>query len=419
MESIDKVVVVDGGARGQAIARKLAGEGLDVVVSPGNPGNENFAVSTGVAPTDVAGQVKAAQEYGADLTIVSADDPLGMGLVDELRARGKTAFGPTKSQAHIESDRKFAKKLATRQGIPIGEYDYFTRKQKKEALIYASSLHWPVFVKDNGLAQGKGALPCYKTAELKQAVKQFKSFVIEASVPGPEASHHAFCDGKTHLPIPFLVRDHKRLENNDRGDMTGGMGVVGPLPSYSAGEVETLGETFVSPVVKELGFQGVLFSGLKGAKGEERLLEWNARPGDPEMQVFLRLMRSELLPVIMACVEGDLADLSTPEWFSGQYAANFVLAAPGYPKKPRQGMLIEGIDAAAETDGVQVLQAGTSRGEDDNLYTAGGRVLNVLAIASSIKLARRQALEAAKNIRFDGEEPVIRSDVGLKTALGY
>lgn len=423
MESVETVMVIGGGGREQALAQKLAAENLEVVVSPGNPGNEDFAHSTGIAAADVVGQLEAAKHYGADLAIVGSEDTLDRGIsktwqVAQVLGDLKCAiFAPGPRQSWVESDRAFAKKFALVRDVPIGGYEEFTDKDKalEEAKL---ATDWPLFVKDNGLAQGKGTIPCKTVEEVEMAVAQLNHFVIETNVPGPELSHHAFCDGKTHLSIPFVVRDHKQLGENDSGPMTGGMGVIGPLPTYSPSEVAQLGETFVAPVVEGLGFKGMLFSGLKGRKGQERNLEWNTRFGDPETQVFMRLMKSDLLPVLMACVEGNLDTIQEPEWFLGQYAVSLVLAAPGYPTEPQQELLIEGLEVAAETDGLQVLQAGTKR-KKGKLYTNGGRVINLVTVASSMNTAIEQAYKASEAITFDGQPPLIRPDIGRKTTTGY
>lgn len=418
-------MVVDAGGRGQAIARKLANEGLEVTVSPGNPGNEDFAHSTGVDIADITGQLEAAKRYDADLTIVGPEDALNRNITWAWHTssffsedRKRAIFAPYAKQAWVESDRGFAKKFAQVRGLPIGGYTEFT--DKDEAMREVAGLDiederfWPLFVKDNGLHQGKGVTICETPDEVEAAIATLDHFVIETNVPGPELSHHAFCDGKTQLSIPFVVRDHKQLIINGVTRMTGGMGVIGPLAEYSPEEVVALGETFAAPVAEGLGFKGMLFSGLKGSKGDEKLLEWNARFGDPETQVFMRLMKSDLLPLIMACVEGNLGDLSPPQWEVGKYAACLVLAAPSYPSDARRGLLIEGLDEAAQVDGVEVLQAATIK-KSNRLYTDGGRVINVVTSTDSIETAVDRAYRAAEKIRFNGELPVMRPDISATT----
>lgn len=413
---IMSVMIVDGGARGQAIGMKLAGENADVYMSPGNPGNKDFAHSTGIEPTDIAGQLQFARQNKIDLTVVGADDPLALGIVDAFKEEKLDIFGPTQAQARIESDRDFGKEFATEHNIPIGPYASFKSKLAAEA--YAENHSWPLFVKDNELAQGKGAKKAKDRSEFREKVKEISGLiVVEDFVPGPEASHHAFCDGRNQLTIPFLVRDHKTIGDNDTGNMTGGMGVVGPMPNYSPQEVETLGETFVEPVIRQLGFKGVLFSGLKGKKGQEKLLEWNARPGDPEMQVFIELLKSDLLPILWACVEGGLDKVRTPEWRVGQSIVNLVLASEDYPGDYRTGAVIEGIETAERVNNVKILHAATKR-EQGRLLTNGGRVLNIIACAESLQIALKQAYTAAKQISFGGRSPIFRRDIGRTVLLG-
>ncbi len=409
-------MIVDGGGRGQALATKLAPECQELFVSPGNPGNEAFAYGTGIAPTDVVEQLSFAKRNKIDLTVVGADDPLAYGIVDDFQAEGLTIFGPTAAQARIESDRQFAKKLAQNLGVPIGSQAGFTDRAEARRYAQAPERRWPLFVKDNELAQGKGAKRCDSMKDVKRVIGAMSRFVIEDYVEGPEASHHSFCDGKTQLSIPFLVRDHKQIGEGDTGLMTGGMGTVGPLHNYTPEEVAQLGRVFVEPVVRQTGFKGVIFSGLKGVKGHEQNLEWNARFGDPEAQLFLRLMKSDLLPVIMACVEGDLDTLPTPQWDMAQSAVCLVLATQGYPAKPQKGAVIEGIETAATIAGVDVLQAGTAQ-KVAGLIVNGGRVLNMVATADTLQAALDRAYEAAECILFNGLEPVYRKDIGLTTLI--
>lgn len=408
-------MIVDGGARGQALAEKLNSECSELFVSPGNPGNESFAFSTGIATTDIEGQLKFAEQNKVELTIVGNDDPLALGIVDLFEANNLAIFGPTQEQARIESDKDFGKRVARQEGMAVGPYAYF--EDPSMALDYAQQRScWPLYVKDNGLAQGKGVARCENLLEFEQAVYGLGSIVVEDYIPGLEASHHAFCDGKTALSIPFLARDHKQLGEYDTGPMTGGMGTVAPLPGYTSRDVQELGIKFVDPIVTKLGFKGMLFTGLKGPKGSEQSLEWNARPGDPETQVFMQLLKSGLLPVVTACVEGNLKGLAPLEWHYDRSVVCLALCADGYPKNPQKGAVIEGIEDLENIENVQVFHGGTRNDLNGRLIVAGGRVLNIVAQAGTLEKAIRTAYTAAESIAFNGKAPIIRRDIG-RTAI--
>ena len=402
-------MVVDGGGRGQALAVKLAPECDDLFVSPGNPGNECIAFSTGISTTDIDGQLQFAARNKIDLTVVGEEDPLERGIVNHFQEARKAIFGPTSDQARIESDRYYSKLLAEYLKVPIGHYDTFTNKEM--ARIYAQRRSWPLFVKSRKLARGKGSTTCRSMSEFKQAIGRLPDFIVEDEVPGPEASHLTFGDGQNALPIPFLIRDHKYLNDGDSGPMTGGMGAFGPLPGYTPEDVEELGKKYAEPLVRHLGYKGVVFSGLKGEKGKEKNLEWNARLGDPETQVMLRLMKSPLLPLIMACVEGKLDELPAPEWALDQAVVCLVLAARGYPGRPEKGGVIEGIEQAAESEEVDILHAGTTL-RAKKLVADGGRVLNIVAIDKNLPAALAKAQRAARYITINGLKSVFRTDIG-------
>ena len=405
-----RAMIIDGGGRGQALAAKLEKECDEIYVSPGNPGNEHFAYSTGIPTTDIGAQLEFAENNRIDVTIVGNDDPLALGIVDVFQAKKQAIFGPTRQQARIEWDKGFAKRFSSKYGIPAGPYAYF--EDSSRAIKYAINRQWPLFVKDNDLAQGKGVKRCENLAEFEEAVSSLGRIVVEDYIPGPEASHHAFCDGSSYLTVPFLVRDHKQAGEHDIGPMAGGMGAVGPLPEYLPVEVQKLSEKFVEPIVKNLGFRGVLFSGLKGYKNVENNLEWNARPGDPETQVFMQLIKSELLPIIWACIDGKLDSLPPVAWHSGRSVACLALCAEGYPTNPRKGAVIEGIEELHVGEQLQILHAGTRKDMSGRLVVNGGRVLNIVAHAESLELAIDEAYKAADSIAFGGKQPVLRRDIG-------
>lgn len=409
-----EVLIVGNGGREQAIAQKLSSspEADNIYVAQGNAGTEfiDNAENVDIPPNDIDSLAKFATQKSIELTVVGPDDPLADGIVDEFTERRLKIFGPNKAQARIESDREFAKQMAQKMSIPIGKYTHCeTVLDTKEA---AKQYDWPMYIKKNGLAQGKGATRCNNQEEFDDAVEGLQSesyfdddsVIVEDFIEGREASHHAFCDGVNHLSIPFLVRDHKTLNENDDSPMTGGMGVVGPLEGYSFADVKEIGDKFVAPVVEELGFRGMLFTGLKGGKGAERNLEWNARFGDPETQVFLRLLKSDLLPLLMACVEGGLANLDEPQWCKDRAIVSLVLATEGYPSNSIYGAKIDGIDDALRQEGIDIIHAGTKK-VDNNFVISGGRVLNIIATGENIDDAAKKSYLAAEKIS---------SDVGLQ-----
>ncbi len=413
MASIERALVVGNGGREQAIGQKLVDDGVEVLMSPGNPGNETFAESSGVYPTDIRGQLEAAISFDPDLTIVGGEASLAAGIVDAFQAREQPIFGPTARQTMLEADKYQAKKLARRRGIPIGEFKYFAEAHK--ALEFAEDKPFPLFIKDIGLRAGKGVARYNSYQELEHDADNLPpQMVVELGVPGPEISAHSLCGGRDQHEIPFVARDYKYLEAGDKGPLTGSMGSIAPVPGYSPSEAERLAQAFVEPVLAAGPFTGVLFSGLKGAQGDEKLLEWNVRFGDSEAQVFLSLLESPLLPILRACAQGDLNSLSKSDihWRLGETAVCLVLAAPGYPNHPQQDMAIEGLDKVAKLDNVYTLHAGTDRNREGQLVTAGGRVLSIICRDSSLKNAVDQAYQAARHVKFDGRPPLMRSDIG-------
>ncbi len=417
LSSVD-VMIIGNGAREQALAYKLS-ESTDVdnlYIAEGNAGTEFIpkAENVPIHPLNIEKLAKFALNNHVELTVVGMDDSLAEGVVDRFEEDNLAIFGPTKKQARIEWDRDYAKRLARESGIPIGKSQTFGNPEDMRS--YVETVNWPVFVKLNGQAQGKGAKRCDDIDDVDEFIddvghKYFKSgklVVVEDFVQGPEASHHAFCDGMTYLSIPFLVRDHKTLTSDPSSPMTGGMGVIGPL-AYTTREVEHIGDQFVRPIVRKLGYKGIVFSGLKGHKGFERSLEWNARFGDPETQVFMRLLKSDLLPILVACVEGKLSELDEPQWHTDRSVASIVMAAPGYPVKPLKGGVIENIDEVMGSE-VSVLHAGTKKVGGD-FVVSGGRVLNLIAEGDSVKGAVDKCYEAATKIHSIPDLQ-IRSDIG-------
>lgn len=352
-----EVLISDPGARGSALARKIAESSLAdrVFVAPGNPGTEAVAENTGIAHTNIDAQldfVRRQKKIG--LVVVSADNPLADGAVDvfesEFTDRDLKVWGPAKDAAQIEWSKVYAKRLMQAKGIPTA--DFGVMNNFNHALYYADCQEYPLFVKLDKLFGGKGVERCEDVSEVESSLRKFSQLgrfdaenpvLLEAESRGSEVSLQAFCDGTDYIMVPFAMKDHKTIYENNTGPMTGGMGVIEPVPGLTPGDIEQLGEIFVAPVLEELSragrpFKGMLYPGLKGWQ----CLEYNARPGDPEAQVWSALLQSDIVEIMLACCDGRLDLIPTPLW-RNTAAACIVLAAKGYPNAP-EGAEIIGLD---------------------------------------------------------------------------
>ena len=417
-----KVLVVGGGGREHAILWKLkqGKEALELFCAPGNGGIAQIATCVPIKADDVEGMVAWSKENGMDLVFVAPDDPLALGMVDALQEAGIRAFGPTKAAAEIEWSKSYSKWLMKKYGIPTADFEVFD--DADQAIRYLLEANYPIVVKADGLALGKGVLICDNFGQAKQAVQEImldKKFgaagaqvVIEEFMTGPEVSVLAFCDGKTILPM-VSAQDHKRAYDGDEGLNTGGMGTFAPSPKFTPELQEYARKAIFEKTVEALNaegreFKGVIFFGLMITPDGLKVLEYNARLGDPEAQSVFMMMDTELIEVIDAVIDGTLDRVSF-QWKDGN-AVCVVMASGGYPQKYESGKLIEGLDDAE--DGVVVFHAGTKLGEDGRLYTNGGRVLGVTAVGKDIPHAREIAYRNAENIRFAGAH--YRQDIGIK-----
>ncbi len=420
-----KVLVIGGGGREHALAWKLAqsSQVSEVFVAPGNGGtNEGKLKSVAIAVTDHGGLIDFAQDTQIDLTVIGPDDALAEGIVDAFRAVDLPVFGCSKVAAQIESSKAFAKEVMHDAGIPTAAHATFTTIESASA--YASSREFPIVVKASGLALGKGVYICQDTREVATALSEImedKKFgdsgnevVIEEFMVGTELSTHVFCDGETAVLFP-PSQDYKQVGDGDAGPNTGGMGVVAPLSWVTA---EMLAETkskIVDPVLQALKdqgarFSGLLYPGLMATADGLKVVEFNARFGDPETQAYMRLLESDLYDVLYACATGSLSSISIG--WKERFVCCVTLASAGYPGSYEKGKVITGI-AEAETDlAVKVFHAGTKE-VDDALVTAGGRVLSVTAVANTLEEAVTKAYAACDVIQFDGK--YMRSDIGANT----
>lgn len=418
------VLIVGGGAREHALAWKViqSREIDELHVAPGNPGISRFAwCHTEVKATDLPGQVALAQKVKADLVIVAPDDPLALGLVDALQAAGIAAFGPTQAAAKIEWSKEFAKEIMTRAGIPTAAYGSFT--DYEAALAYVELQGAPIVVKADGLAFGKGVQVCMTIEEAREAVRAVmldQSFgtantkvVIEEFMEGEEVSVLALSDGRT-IKQMVSAQDHKRIGEGDTGLMTGGMGTYAPVPSYTPEIAALVQKRILEPAIRMMAsrgvpFQGCLFTGLMLTADGPKVVEFNARFGDPEAEVVLPLLKGDLLEILQACVMGRLDQVDL-DWHDGA-AACVMVASAGYPGKYPKGVPISGADEA-ESLGVVVFHAGTDVDEEGSLVTAGGRVLGVMGRGETVQEALAHAYRGVDVISFEGKQ--FRQDIGWR-----
>jgi phosphoribosylamine--glycine ligase len=418
-----RILVVGSGGREHALAWKISTSPLvrALFAAPGNPGLAGVATLVPLQALDVEGIARWVRENHIDLVVVGPEAPLVAGLVDRLEREGVPAFGPRAAAAELEGSKAFAKDVMTAAGIPTAEYAAFT--ELAPAVAFAKARAGRVVVKADGLAAGKGVVVCSDALEAEGALRAMlvdrahgaagAKVVVEERLEGPEASCICFSDGE-RVRVLAAAQDHKRIFDGDRGPNTGGMGAFSPTPHVTA-EVEALVERDVLlPTVREMArrgrpFRGALYAGLMLTPKGPRVLEFNARLGDPETQPILMRLEGDLVPALLASARGDLS--ATTLRFDARAAVGVVLAAEGYPGKVTTGDPITGLDGPF-AEGVQVFHAGTTRGADGRVVTSGGRVLTVCALGRGLDDAARRAYEAASAISFRGMQ--YRRDIGKK-----
>ncbi|HJD12666.1 MAG TPA: phosphoribosylamine--glycine ligase [Candidatus Ruminococcus avistercoris] len=416
-----KVLIVGSGGREHAIAWKVAQSprAEEIYCAPGNAGIEEYAQCVDIGAMEFEKLADFAQEKGIDLTIIGMDDPLVGGIVDVFEDRGLRVFGPRKNAAILEGSKAFSKDLMKKYGIPTAAYENFDDPQK--ALAYLETARFPIVLKADGLALGKGVLICNTLQEAQEGVrsimmdKKFGSagntMVIEEFMTGREVSVLSYVDGKT-IKTMTSAQDHKRAQDGDQGLNTGGMGTFSPSPFYTK-EVDEfckshIYQATVDAMAKEgREFKGIIFFGLMLTKDGPRVLEYNARFGDPEAQVVLPRMKNDILEVMEACVDGTLDQVDLQ--FEDNAAVCVVLASDGYPVSYEKGYVIRGLENFKDKDGYYVFHAGTKK-TDKGIVTNGGRVLGVTAKGKDLKEARANAYEAVKLVEFDNK--YYRHDIG-------
>ncbi|MBI2610741.1 phosphoribosylamine--glycine ligase [Candidatus Kaiserbacteria bacterium] len=416
------VLLVGGGGREHALAWKIAQSPRlgKLYIAPGNGGTRLVGENISIGVMEFEKIAQFVEEKKIGLTICSMDNPLVSGIVDFFQARGLRIWGPTKVAAQIEGSKAFAKQLMREASIPTADFAVFTNHD--EALRYVHEKGVPVVVKASGLALGKGVSICRTLSEAESALKEimldrvFKDsgteVVIEEYLDGEELSIHALSDGKTHVLFP-VSQDHKTIGEGDTGKNTGGIGTIVPVPWVSADTLKDLDARVVKPTLEALAargasFAGILYPGLKMSSQGPKVLEFNARFGDPEAQVYMRLLKTDILDLFEACVDGTL-QRQTIEWETG-FTINIVLCSGGYPDEYKKGFPITGIEEAEKLPGVVVFHAGTTF--DGTLKTSGGRVLGVSAVGATLKEALDRAYEAVEKINFEGK--YFRRDIGAK-----
>lgn len=406
-----RVLVIGSGGREHALVWKLSQSPLvkKIYAMPGNPGMQELAELVDIATNNLEQMAEFAIKEKIDLTVVGPEIVLAAGINDVFATKGLKLFGPTKKAAQIESSKAFAKDLMEKYNIPTAYYKVCNDIESAKAYINEKGA--PIVVKADGLAAGKGVIVAMTLAEALDAVEQIMAgdefgtsgsrVVIEEYLEGEEASVLAFTDGKTIVPM-VAAQDHKRALDGDKGSNTGGMGTYAPAPIMTDVLYKECLEKVLKPTIKALEqegcfYQGCLYAGLMVTKDGIKVIEFNARFGDPETQVVLPLLESDLAQIMLDCVEGKLKDV-TIDW-RNQAAVCVVMASGGYPAEYAKGKVIEGLEQANNLSDVTVFHAGTKK-ESDNIVTAGGRVLGVTAIAKNIAEAQKKAYMAVEKIHF-------------------
>ena len=419
-----KILVVGGGGREHAIIKKLKQNPrvTEIVALPGNAGIAADATCVPIKATDIDGIVDYVRQNPVDFAVVAPDDPLALGCVDRLHALGVKCFGPNAAAARIEASKVFAKRLMAKYNIPTAACEVF--EDADRALEYVKTCPLPIVIKADGLALGKGVVIAFTRQEAEDAVRAAmidgafgvsgSRIVAEEFLEGPEVSVLAFTDGHVVKPMVSSM-DHKRVGDGDVGPNTGGMGTVAPNPCYTPEVAERCMKEIFLPTIAAMNaegcpFKGCLYFGLMVTAQGPKVIEYNCRFGDPETQVVLPLLKSDLLTVMMAVEDETLAD--TPVEFSDGAACCVMLASGGYPGKYEKGKVIDLGNAGAIAE---IYHSGTDRDDQGNLVTAGGRVLGVCCTAEDLQTAIEKAYKAAGEVKWDGM--ILRRDIG-KRALG-
>jgi phosphoribosylamine--glycine ligase len=415
-----KILIIGSGGREHALVWKISQSKRvnKIFAAPGNPGMAHLAELVDIKASSIIELADFAQEEKIDLTVVGPEQPLALGIVDEFNSRNIKIFGPTQKAAMIETSKSFAKEFMRKNNIPTPDFKVI--RSASEAMEYLPKAQFPLVIKADGLAAGKGVYICRKKQEAEEAVQEVmlegkfglagEKVVIEEFLSGQEMSFMAVCDGKRIFPLATSM-DYKKALEGDQGPNTGGMGAISPAPQIGKGLFNQIMKTIIQPTVAGLKFEnkeykGVLYAGLMITREGPRVLEFNARFGDPETQVVMMRLKSDLVDILEGAADENLFDVSA-DW-DDNAAACVVLAAKGYPQKYDRGRQIQGLERAKSL-GVEVFHAGTAQGRE-GLVSAGGRVLNVCATAPTLKDAMAKIYDGISFITFD--DMVFRRDIG-------
>lgn len=420
------ILLLGSGGREHALAKKLAESPRcgTLYIAPGNGGTLQEGVNVALAEDDPEAVAAFARGEGIGLVVIGPEAPLVAGVADAVRAAGIACFGPGAEGAQMEGSKRFSKELMERAGIPTAAYGSFT--DEEAALAYVREQGAPLVVKADGLAAGKGVVVATEQEQAEEAVRECfagafgdagSTVVIEECLTGPECSLLAFTDGKTVRPMA-TAQDHKRALEGDRGPNTGGMGVYSPVPIVTDEELavmkQVMADTVAELAAEGIDYRGCLYGGFMLTPEGPKVLEFNARFGDPETQVILPRLKNDLVDVMLACAEQRLDEVEL-SW-RDEWAVAVVLTSAGYPGSYEKGKVITGVEDADALDGVTVYHAGTAVTDTGELVTSGGRVLAVTALGDTFEAARDLAYAACEKIDFEGK--TLRHDIGLKALRG-
>ena len=418
-----KILIIGSGGREHAIGWKVAQSFRtgQIFFAPGNGGTAEFGTNVDIKATDIAGLIDFAKKEKIDLTLALPDDPLALGIVDKFQKAGLRIWGPAKAAAQIESSKAFSKDFMRRHSLPTAKFEIFNDFEKAKKYVAKQSL--PIVVKASGLALGKGVIICQTKEEANEALENMlvkkifgesgNEIVIEEFLNGPEVSIHAFSDGKNYKIFP-PSQDHKKIGENDTGLNTGGMGTIAPVPFMTNELLLKIEKEIVAPTIDGMAkdentFIGLIYPGLMLTKNGPKILEYNARFGDPETQSYMRLLDSDILDIFDACIDENL-DKVEIKW-KNLFACTIILASKGYPGNYEKGKVIYGIKEAELDKDIFVFHAGT-KNKDGDLVTNGGRVLGVSAVGNNLKETLQKAYKAIEKISFEGMQ--YRKDIGKK-----